>query len=289
MILRNLSQADYYADMLGDGAPPSLSASIAKLLVDKSPAHARGAHPRLRLPTDKKAEDVSPSKSVGTLIHRLVLGAGGDIVVIESDDYRTKTARELRDTALAKRQIPVLIGDYEEAKAAADAIKSHSADLGIVLNGESEVAARWTETASDGTVVYCKGMFDHLWEDKCQIVDLKTTRTAEPDAIARDVATYGYAIQQAAYESALRNVGRGNAPTNFIFLFAETEPPYIVTIAQLCGQLRDLGERQWRYAIDAFALCLNRNEWPARYGRGRVLVSAKPWAIQAWEDKVVSA
>src|SRR6185503_15222345 len=89
---------------------PSLSASIAKLLIDKSPMHAHAAHPRFG---GEKYES-SAAQDAGTLIHRLLLGAGKDIETIDADDYRTNAAKAARDAAKAAGRIPVLTRVLEE-------------------------------------------------------------------------------------------------------------------------------------------------------------------------------
>ena len=65
----------------------------------------RCAHPRLGGAQDD--EDDAPSdrdskaKELGTLVHRLVLNKGGDIVVIQADSFRTNAAKAERDLAKA--------------------------------------------------------------------------------------------------------------------------------------------------------------------------------------------
>ena len=63
----NVSESEYRADPL---SVPSLSASIAKVLIMESPAHAYDIHPKL----GNRARKPSAAMDEGTLIHTLLLG-----------------------------------------------------------------------------------------------------------------------------------------------------------------------------------------------------------------------
>ena len=76
-IYDGIPENDYHADPVGPA--PSLSASIAKLLVLKSPRHAWLAHPRLNKAKAEEVEKAKRARDVGTATHKLVLGAGKTI------------------------------------------------------------------------------------------------------------------------------------------------------------------------------------------------------------------
>ena len=289
-ILHGLPIGDYYLDRLGDDGPPSLSASIAKILVSRTPEHARLAHPRLQTAEDADAdeEEETASQSRGTLIHRLVLGQGGDIVIIDADDYRKKVAQEARDAAKAEGKIPLLRGKADALNRAAERIRRRLREnYGITLDGESECPILWTERASDGTLVRCKAMVDHLWEDRGAGLDLKTLADASPDSCGRQAADFGHALQAAAYRSAIERLSPANVGrVDFAFAFAEVRAPNIVTVAELDGQHLDMGVQQWRYAVDLWAQCMRTGKWPAYYERQRTRLAAKLWVLNAWAERV---
>jgi hypothetical protein len=287
-IMRGLSEANYHADQLGDGGGPSLSSSLAKVLVTKTPEHARLSHPRLLREGEPglKRENTT-SLSEGTILHRLILGAGGDLVLIEADDFRTKAAQAARDLALSEAKIPVLRGDFETYQKAASAIRRRLlADWGIELDGESEVVVVWYERAFDGTPVRCRARIDHLWIDKAIAIDLKTSTDVSADDCSRAISTYEYQVQDAAYRSAIRALCPDARKIDMSFAFAEKAPPNVVTWAELDGVYRDLGEQQWRYAVDTWARCIESGVWPATYANERVRVAPKPWVLAAWEEEV---
>lgn len=218
---------------------------------------------------------------MGTLIHRLVLGAGPAIHVVEAGDYRTKAAREARETARADGKIPVLIGAVAEANTAALVILDNLRKAGILLNGESEAVILWQEQAAHGPI-WCRAMIDHVVQRDGRLVvyDLKTTKSAHPKACQSTADNFGYDIQQEAYTRAAEALWPEYAGrVDFVFLFAEPAPPYAVTPARLDGIMRERGRRRWAYAVEKWARCLHTDTWPA-YTAKPVTLESPSWLLQ---------
>lgn len=265
-----------------DPAPePSLSSSIARVLLEESPLHAWAKHPRLGA-TARRRE--SKALDRGTLIHRLILGTGATLEVVDAKDWRTKAAKLARDEAREAGRLPVLAHVFEEAELTASALRQRLADLvdpstqearPVEFAGRSEVAILWRELSPHGPI-WCRGRLDHLDPDRALILDLKTTeRSAHPEAVGRSALDYGYPIQRAAYVSAVTKLwphlgGR----VRFEVISAETNPPYAVTVGELDGTLRALGEGQWSRAVDEWGLWTSLDRWP---GYGRARIEAPPW------------
>src|SRR5689334_1305868 len=98
-----------------DPAPlPSLSRSIAKRLLDASPAHAAAEHPRLsgKVPTSLASGD--EAMDVGSAVHSAFLRSDEDVIrLLPFEDLRTKAAKEARDTAIAHGKIPLKAKAYD--------------------------------------------------------------------------------------------------------------------------------------------------------------------------------
>lgn len=274
-ILR-ISEEEYHADPC---PAPSLSASVAKVLVEKTPRHAWQMHPRL----GGVSREPTATMERGTLIHKLVLGAGREFVEVAAKDWRTKAAQEQRDAARAGGLVPVLAADLDDAREAALRITENLAASGVVLSGESELSVTWQEPARDGAV-WCRTRMDHfISEVGATIFDLKTSRSAHPKACSRHVIDYGYTIQRAAYVRAIeRRYPDTAGRVAFVFAFVETEPPYEVGVYELDGMLREHGERLWSEAVDAWSHCLATGEWPG-YRRERVQLEAPGWLMASME------
>lgn len=275
----DVSEEAYHGDPLPE---PSLSATIAKIIMDRSPLHAWQEHPRLGewKRADKKEFDR------GALFHKLILGKGAEIASVDARDWKTKAARDARDQARAEGKIPVLAQDLFEAKLGIGTIRERLDRVNIRLDGESEVAIAWQELSYEGPI-WCRGKLDHLKKGarNATIVDLKTARSAHPAACLRHIVSYGYDIQQAAYTRAVETLYPENSGrVDFIFLFVETEPPFAILPARIDGILRERGERRWRGAVEAWAHCRATNDWPS-YARGITTLEAPAWLLSGMEGR----
>jgi hypothetical protein len=275
--LRSIPEHVYHSDPC---ETPSLSSSIAKLLVEKSPMHAHSAHPRLG------AKPIEPNEAMdhGSLSHKLLLGEGAEVEVIDADDYKSKAAREARDAARAAGKIPALSEAYARATESAAIVRNRLSGYGIELDGVSEQAILWTEQTPHGSI-WCRGLLDHLRVERVQVIDLKTCRSAHPRACASHVIEYGYDVQQEAYTRALDRafpdlVGRWD----FVFVFAETVEPYAVTPARLDAMMRERGRRRWEQACGMWAHCLKQNVWPG-YVDEVVYLESPPWLLSQMEER----
>ncbi|GBR70939.1 hypothetical protein [Gluconobacter kanchanaburiensis] len=85
----DMPEAVYHSDPCLE---PSLSNSIARVLLDQSPMHAHYAHPRLNL--KREPFEVTAAMDFGTALHKLLLGKGAAIVEVKADAYRSAAAKE---------------------------------------------------------------------------------------------------------------------------------------------------------------------------------------------------
>ncbi len=273
----DISEEEYHND---PHETPSLSSTVARLLVRKSPAHAFLAHPKLG------AARFAPKNEMdrGTLLHKLLLGAGREVVVIECDDWKKPGNRELRDIHRDAGKLAVTRKLYDEALESAKELQPRLAAKGIVFDGHSEATLLWDEEASNGNAVKCRARLDHIKEQ--HLYDLKMTGDANPRTLKNGHLTnMGYEIQAACYTSGASNVlpnMRGRL--DYTLVFCEHEPPYCVTLVRCSGSLRELGARRWRRAVDTWEYCTRTGTWPDYTGNGEIVfVDAKPWDLDEEE------
>lgn len=282
-------------------ATPSLSASIAGVIDRQSPAHAAARHPRLE---GVPRKDVRSLDS-GSIIHAMVLQQADLFQVVDAKDWRTKAAKERRAAIRADRKTPILVHDQEILSLAAKVGRERLAELCLLPEDTDRSDVRvyrecsifWVEPSSSGPV-QCRSRLDALWLEgpdpsrptSATILDLKTSRSAHPDACRGHVEAYGYAIQQAAYvravEAAFPSV-RGRV--SFVLAFLEIVHPYVVLAARLSTAFADIGRAKWERAVNTWGRCLSRNEWPA-YAPGIVTLEPPSWllakeAIAQYEDE----
>ncbi len=269
-----VTPTEYHKDLDG----PSLSSSMAHTLVAKSPAHAWTDHPRF----GGARADASDAMNEGSLIHKLVLGEGAEIAVIDADAYRSTAAKQAKEAAIAEGKIPVLAPKFEPIKVAAANILENIHSFGIELDGQSEIAIEFEEVGQKGPVL-CRSMLDNVNLELGLIRDVKKIRSADPRTIERHAYSYGYDIQYAAYTSAVEKLkpeleGR----SEFMFIFCEIEPPYAVVPARPSGALKALGESRWLRAVQLWEECLRTDKWPA-YCTSPITLEPPGWAISVEE------
>lgn len=279
-----VTEADYRNDVIG--APgPSLNYTTAKTIIVDSPLHAYHQHPRL----GGQQWEPTPSTDAGLVFHSLLLEGGKGLAIVDAGDWRTNAAKAARDEARAAGQIPVLVGNVEEIRAAVATIRERMLGMGLPLTGVSELAVSWTEQSKCGPVL-CRTKLDHLIEDKGLILDIKTAGwSVSPDECARHIYESGYDIQYAANTSWLEKyrpelVGR----SRFIFVFCERTAPYAVTPVELDGQFRHMGRQRWTRAVETWARCLKDKSWPG-YVTKVTSVEPKPWAFAREQELFADA
>ncbi len=250
-----IPESEYFADPC---EMPSLSHSIAKMLLDRSPAHAWSAHPRLG---NQREDGATKASDTGTILHKLLLGRGADIAEIDAKDWRTNAAKEARDEARAAGKTPVLASDmtdiYACAKAARRQIESHP-DLGAFFEaGKSEAVIAW----QDGGI-WCRGMVDRLPDaPRVPVFDIKTTAlSGAPESWERRVV-HEYATQAAFYRRGLKAIRRVE-PGPFLFVVIEVNAPYAVSVLTPAPSLLAYAEAEIERAIELWRDCIAADKWP---------------------------
>lgn len=272
-----MSAADYHADP----APvPSLTASIANILINQSPAHARAAHPRLN-PNFVRVED--DKFSLGTVMHSLLL-EGLDVAdVLLYKDWKTNAAKEAREQSRAHGRIPLLAHQHEEAKHAVDAawqqILAHPAQPALFRDGKPEQTIMWEE---DGGV-WCRARLDWRRDDDTVIDDLKTCgQSADPRKWQRTMLNIGAATQARFYCRGIRKL-TGREP-DFRFVVVETHEPFAVSVVSLAPSLEQLADAQVEYALRIWRKCITSGEWPG-YDQRVAHVEAPGWMEADWLER----
>jgi len=273
-----MSAAEYHADPC---VAPSLSSSIARILVTQSPLHAWTAHPKLN-PNYQSEE--KEAFDIGSAAHALLLEGQDRMVVVKANDWRTKAAQEARDAARAEGKHPVLEARYQDVQAMRDvAIRAiaECSDLGglTLADGKAEQVIVW----QDGDI-WCRARLDWIANDRSIILDYKSTEDATPGAFSRQIARMGYHIQDEFYSRGVREIPSGS-PT-FIFLAQETTAPYACSFHACAPSLRAIAEQQVEYAIRKWSDCLRENRWPGHDQRIHY-AEATAWQLSEQEERTI--
>lgn len=245
----------YHADPC---AVPSLSSSIARILLSKSPAHARLAHPRLN--PHYVEREASSRMDVGSAAHAMLLEGTDIVAVCCYDDWRKKEAQAARDEARALGKIPLLLHQYDKVMAmyvvAESALKTCT-DLGGFewSHGKPEQTVIWQEGDT-----HCRVRADWLSNDRRLILDFKTTEIANPAAWMRSLPSMGYDVQAAFYKRGVRAVT--HIDPDFVFMVQETEAPYLCYFVGMPPAYLEIGRIKVEAALRLWTDCVEADSWP---------------------------
>jgi hypothetical protein len=269
-----LSASEYHADPAPE---PSLSSTLAKMLLKQSPRHAWWNCRRLNpdfVSLDRKAFDI------GRAAHRAILGCGDDYVAIPDDVLASNGAastKEAKAFIAAQRdagRVPLKGGEIEGIEAMRVVAHSRLAEYGIAFDpARSELCA-----IAQIENIWCRAMFDNVPTDPVlPIFDFKTCEDASPDACLRAILNYGYDIQAEHYRAVWK--ASTGEDRGFIFIFQEKSAPYEVCLIRLSGSFEAMARRRVARARAMWAECIINDNWPG-YPVGMNEVDPPAWLVE---------
>lgn len=205
----------------------------------------------------------------GTAFHTVALGAGEEVVTVDTSSDRTKVYAEAAAEAEAAGKVAILAADSERIARMVDALHAHPVASALLFSndGVSEESAFWV----DANGIQHKARFDRRIPGA--IVDLKST-SAKPggDSLGRSVIDYGYDVSGAHYMTVAEGLDLG--ADAFALVFVGKEPPHRVTVAELDETFLARGR-----VLRALAIDRHLNAAPAYEGAdGFLTLSAPRWA-----------
>jgi hypothetical protein len=257
-IYPGISNADYHRD-------PALGSTSLKTLATRTPAHWQWERDN---PVHKDAYDI------GTLAHSLILE--GDVSLHEVIDVPDKLGNKWKlpaNEAKAKGLIPVTPKEWAGIEAMRDAVMAHPAVSASFTGHRAEHSVFWEE---DGLILKCR---PDAWHPGL-LVDLKTTRSADPNEFGKTAHEFGY------HQSAAHYIDGVNAATGeelpFHFVLVEKTAPYLVSVVELDIEAINIGRQLNDRAKRIYRECVESNTWPG-YPSAE-LISLPMWAIYQAED-----
>lgn len=253
--LLDLTSDEYHADPAPE---PSLNSTTARILLSRTPAHAKAQHPRLSdVPIEPRSSD---AMDMGTAVHQLLL-KDDRVEVADFPDYRKGEARTWRDETRAAGRVPMLTHQWERAQAIADAVRERM--LGLAeptpfTAGTPEATLTWNDTGG----AWCRARLDWLRDDLTVVDDLKvTSRTADPRVWERQLFSLGYDVQAALYCRGVLNLY--DVTPRFRWVVVETTPPYAASVVELSEQAMFAASVKVDTALSLWNQCMRTGEWPA--------------------------
>lgn len=267
----------YHRDEVADR--PSLSASLAHVLLSASPKHAWTCHPRLNpdyvVETDAKFD-------LGTVVHSLLLEGMSVMDIHAFPDWRTNAAKDAAEVSRAHGRIPLLSKHAHDVTQMVGAVADQLALMDIdpvpLTDGLPEQTLVWEEAG-----VFCRSRVDWLHNDYSVICDVKTTsRSAHPDAFSRNLYGLGYDTKAAFYIRGVKAL-TGITPT-FRWIVVETTAPYALSVVSPGPDVLALADAKVDRALSIWKRCLATDEWDG-YPTSVCWAELPAWAESQWLDR----
>jgi hypothetical protein len=247
------------------------SSGARKLLPPSSPAHFR-----------YEQDNPQPAKKVwdiGNAAHKLVLGNGPTLQLVDYERWDTKAAKAEVAEAREAGAIPLKRAEYDQVHAMADALRRHpvASLLFDPERGTPEQSLFWRDNR---TGVMRRARLDWLPNPRTGrliIPDYKTCRSANPEKLEKDIEEYGYHQQDDTYRSGAKALGLADDDAAFVFVCQEKTAPYVVTVVEMDAEARRIGAARNRRALEVFAECTETGVWPG-YSDDIAYLSLPTWA-----------
>jgi hypothetical protein len=268
----DLSHDEYLADPV---LVPSLNASVAKVLVERSPLHARAAHPRFNAELEA---DATEEQDVGTAAHAMFLRGEAAVAVLDFPDFRTKVAREARDEARRAGKVPLRAERYDALMRMVAVLERFRQDTGAFTDGLPERTLVWL----DGTT-WCRAKVDWLpHEPSAWIWDLKTVSGAATLQKWVRAAYDQHCDLQAVFHCRGSEFLHGEPPAGMNFAVIESKPPHGIAVFSLGPQALEIGEAKAKQAIRIWGQCMETGRWPG-YPIEQQWIEPPVWVLHEWQ------
>lgn len=280
----DMTMADYH------GQPcegPSISSSGLRTIWSASPAHY---WVESSLNPDRVEANERPHFSLGRAAHHLLFlgrtGFDAEFVVRPDkwNDWRTKEAKEWRSDMIAAGLTIITDAELEHITGMARSLGAHPLVKAGILDGAVERSLIFRDPQ---TGAWLKSRPDNIPTDSADVADLKTTVSVQTDALRRTIADYHYTMQGALVGMAFREVLQREMQT-FTLVFVEKTPPYCCRVVTLRPSDLERGEMQIRAAVQMFADCCARGEWPGPGGQQQdaEYLSPSDWSVKQVEERL---
>jgi len=238
-IYSGISNRAYHAD-------PALGSTSLKTLATKTPAHYQW---------DKAHPKSSTAFDIGTAAHSLILEQDeSGVVVIDVETKRGKAWTEPADAATAAGKIALTAKEWVQVKAMRDSVMAHPVARELFTGHKAEESVFWKE---DSLTLKCR---PDAWKPGL-LVDLKTTRDANPNTFGKTAHEYGYHQSAAHYIDGVKAATGEELPFHFV-LVEKTEPYLVSVVAELDIEAVNIGRQLNDRAKRIFRECVTTNNWP---------------------------
>lgn len=286
----DIAAEDYHGNL--DLLPElSLSSTGAKTLLGQSPLHFWHASPLNR----NRQEEDKAHFNVGRAAHDMILLSDRwpAFYHVTPEGFSRAKTKQMADAiaeADAARESGMTILSYEQAetvRAIAAALRRNSLAMACLTNGETEETLCWQDPLTDRWLRARPDFRPHtipMRHSTRVVADLKFVAAshASPEGFQRAVHQFGYHQSAAWYWDGIKAV-YDIAPTHWLHIVVEKDPPHCVALYELPGEDIERGRVLNRRAITLFDRCMSEGKWPG-YADAPMPVGLPVWARMRLDD-----
>lgn len=271
----DVSAADYHKD---PAIEPSLSSSLARVLVTQTPRLAFLQHPRLN--SEFGADDGDGKFDVGSAVHDAMSSGGWRIVTVHGfADWKKGDARKERDRIRAVGFVPLLEDQADKVGNIVACIHEQLAAADISLGAQESVFI------AQDRGVWLRAMLDS-WSPPF-IRDFKVTKInlADDDTVGRHIASMDLDLRAWFYLRVAELVFPDWAGRlKYEWLFVEENEPHGLRVVECDATFREMGRRKGECAIGLWERCMTSGVWPHLEGLSRT-VPYPGYAENRWLER----
>lgn len=275
----DVDAARYHADDLC--AEPSLSSSLAKVLVTQTPRAAWLQHPRLNARFNP-FETGSDKFALGDATHDTLSSDGRRIDLAPFNDWKSGDARKFRDKSRAQGRVPLTKPQAVQVAGIAATTLNQLVRLKIDLGAQEHVFIAHNHGAT------LRAMMDSfappfVRDFKCTKINLANDVT-----VGRHLVEMGYDLRAWFYLHVAGLVfpewaGR----LRFEWIMVEEDEPHGVRIVEADATFLEMGRRKGQHAIRLWERCMASGVWPHLEDLSRT-VPYPNWAENQWLERETS-
>lgn len=211
---------------------------------------------------DYKPESSTPAQIIGNALHTLILEPNqfeNRYFVLPEFNKTTKEGKAywLKIQSELGQRETLSMNHFKIAEAMAESFRKHELASQFLEKAKVEQSIYWIDP---DTNILCKCRPDILRSNL--VVDLKTTQDGSARSFSKTVYNYGYHIQAAMIQEALKEL-KQTIIKDFLFLVIEKSAPYAISIYQLDEASIEQGRYEFKQLLMRYKHCLETNEWPA--------------------------
>ena len=207
-------------------------------------------------------QEATPEMNLGSAVHTLVLEEGlfdSEFHIINQQTRpRKNTPPHEKMMAAAQGNIILTNDEYLQAALMAKEVRDNEQAMQLLQDCAIERSIYFTHEKTGLQVksrpdAWCNGI----------VIDLKTTGDAGMRAFQSSAMTYGYFLQAAVCNEALKSLNQ--VMEHFVFLIVEKKAPFCTAIYMVDGEVIDYGVNQFDSLMEGLAKCIKEDYWPG-YG-----------------------